>query len=397
MFKQFRNWLANNRRWLFSRYTKDSQATQEPESTLIELPQEIRNKLIDRIEALASNPDEQSAIADKLDEAFELWRANPENANNSIIILSSPVTAVSRILTETLENWAAQKQISLRPLPLKARPDRIDTIKSKLKYYLEKEFTETVGTDRSEVLVIPNLNWCFLRSLEGLDGIEYLQSRLYDGFKDRFWIIGAGQVAWEYLNSVSSIKAYCSEVFTLPTLSSEQLQEWFDPIVNDLEIAFDNPRIDQKILDGDQDNKTNYFDRLADISDGSSIIAVQSFLKSLGYQEVEQEETLPDYIQEYEPQKLSKKVIIAQIPQLPELPALEQTDRYLLYSLLLHGDLTISALAESLGDPQAEVQARVQVLRHQGVVQQKEKIIKINPIHYPNIKKELTSNNFAIN
>ncbi len=397
MFKQFRNWLANNRRFLFSRYTKDSQETQEPERSLIELPQEIRAKLIERSEALPSNPGDQKAIADKLNEAFELWRANPENANNSIVIISSPVTAVSRILAETLENWAEQKQIPIRLMPLKARPDHVDMIKSKLKHYLEPELVEEdAETHQSEVVVIPNLSWCFLRSLDGLEGIDYLQSRLFDSFKDRFWIIGGGQVGWKYLNSVCNIEAYCGEVFTLPALNSEQLQEWFDPIVNDLDITFDSPRIDQKILDGDKDNKTNYFNRLADISNGVSTVAVQGFLKSIRYQETEAEQRLPDKLEAYELQKSPQKIIVAQIPKLPELPELEPADRYLLYSLLLHGDLTISALAESLGDLQAEVQARVQVLRHQGVVEQRGKMIKINPIHYPNIKKELTSNNFVI-
>lgn len=55
MFQQFRDWLSNNRHFLFSRYTKDARETQEPELTLIELPKEIRCLLIDRIENLASN------------------------------------------------------------------------------------------------------------------------------------------------------------------------------------------------------------------------------------------------------------------------------------------------------------------------------------------------------
>ena len=384
MLKGFKNWLANSRRFIFKRYTKDSLKTQEPERTLVKLPPEIRIKLIDGVENLPVNPADREALVDKLNEVYEAWQANPMNTNNSLVVLSSPVTAVSRILTETLENWAQQKQIQFRPLPFEARPEIADTIKSKLQHYLEEEFVEAaIGSHQAEVVVIPNLSWCFLRSLEGLEGIEYLQSRLYDGFKDRFWIIGAGQVGWEYLNSVSSIEAYCQQVFTLPALNGKQLQDWLQTVVNQLNIAFDDPELNLQILENDKDNRTNYFERLADISRGVSTVAVQAFLKSIHYEEADAERDI-------------KSSIIAKVPKLPELSELDQSQQYLLYSILLHGDLTISALTESLGDDKSEVQAKVQLLRHQGVVEQQGKITKINPIHYPNVKQELASNNFVI-
>ena len=397
MLKQFRNWLANNRSFLFSRYTKDALETQEPERTLIELPPEIRQKLVNKTENLPSSTGDREAITEKLNEMFELWRDNPENANNSLVVLSSPVAAVSRILTEALEDWAEQKQIPIKLLPLKARPEMADTIKTKLKQYLEEEFVEdAIGTHQPEVVVIPNLSWCFLRSWLGLEGIEYLQSRLSDGFKDRFWIIGGGQVGWEYLNSVSNIEAYCGEVLTLPALTPEQLQEWLKPVIDELNMAFDDPSMDKKILEGDKDNKTYYFERLADVSEGVSTVAMQAFLKSIHYEELEESESeFEKKLQESKSEP--KKAVIAKVPKLPELPELEPADQYLLYSLLLHGDLTISALAESLGDSISQVRARVQVLRQEGIVEQRQKILKINPIYYPKIKRELANNNFVIN
>lgn len=383
MLEGFKDWLANSRRFLFKRYTKDSIETQEPERNLIQLPPEIRRKLVDRVAKLPINPGDREAISTKLDEVYETWKANPVSTNNSMVVLSSPVTSVSRILSETLSSWAEQKQISFRPLPLKARPEIADTIKSKLQHYLEEEFVEEAIADRqSEVVVMPNLSWCFLRSWQGLEGIEYLQSRLHDGFQDRFWIIGAGQVSWEYLNSVSNIEAYCKEAFTLPALSAEQLADWLQPIIEELNITFADPELNRQILDNDKDNRTHYFECLADISQGVSNVAVQAFLKSIHYEEDEEQRN---------------PTIVAQTPQLPELPELDSSEQYLLYSILLHGDLTISALAESLGDGESEVQAKVQALRHQGVVEQRGKIVKINPIHYPNVKRELANNNFVIN
>ncbi|WP_319419616.1 winged helix-turn-helix domain-containing protein [Pleurocapsa sp. FMAR1] len=398
MFKGFKSWLADNRNFVFSRYTKDSEKTQEPEKSLIELSPEVRKKLVEDTENLSSNPADKKAIVDALDEAFERWQANPNNNNNSIVILSSPVAAVSRILSETLEDWTKQKQIPMKLLPLQARPVAAEKIKSKLEHYLKQQQPEDdEPEEQSEVIAIPNLSWCFLRSLEGLEGIEYLQSLLCDGSKNRFWIIGGGEVGWEYLNSVCNLEAYCGKVMTLPEIEPEEFQDWLEPIIKNLDITFDKPGIDKRLLEGDKSNKTNYFNRLADISEGISTVAVQAFLKSIHHKEIDEVEDFLKDIETDVEHKLSEKVVVAQTPHLPDLADLESADQYLLYSLLLHGDITISALAESLGDEQSQVQNRVQVLRNKGVVEQQEKVIKINPIHYPKIKRELAQNNFVIN
>ena len=388
MFKRFTSWLKNRRHFIFSWYTKDSQETQEPERSLVELPKEVREKIVNAVENLPSNSADTEAIASALDEAFALWQEDPNNATNSVVILSSPVTAVSRVLSETLQEWAKQKQVPMKLLPFTARPDAIESIKSKLEHYIERKSTQNYSeTQKLEIVVIPNLSWCFLRSLEGLEGIDYLRSLLCDGSKNRFWIVGSGQVGWEYLNSMYNLEAYCGRVDSLPAIAPEKLQEWLDPIIDELNITFDEPRIDKQLLDGDKDNKAHYFDLLADISQGISIVAVQGFLKSIHHQEVDgEDESLPQ-----------EKILVAQTPKLGKLPTLESADRYLLYSLLLHGDLTLATLAASLGDDQAEVQARVQVLRRQGVIEQRERVLKINPIYYPQLKRHLAVNNFIIN
>ena len=382
--ERFRNWLADRRNFLFSRYTKDKKETQEPERSLIQLPSDLRKKLVEAVESLPSNPADKEAIASALDEAYELWREDPNNADNSIVILSSPVASVSRILSETIEEWTKQKHTSFKLLPLEARPYSIEVITSKLKHELEpKEEDE----DKTEIVVIPNLSWCFLRSLEGLAGIEYLQSLLCNGSVNRFWIIGGGEVGWQYLSSVCAIEAYCGEIFMLPAIAAERLQSWLEPIVDELNIIFDKPRIKKQILDGDKDNKTNYFERLADISNGVATVAIQAFLQSIYYEEAEE-------ANQTEPKQDN---LVAQTPKLPSLPELKSADQYLLYSLLLHGDLTIAALAESLGDLESEVQGRVQLLRRKGIIEQRDKILKINPIYYPRIKQRLAANNFIIN
>ena len=387
MFQKFKSWLVNKRNFLLSWYTKDSEETQEPERSLVDLPQEVREKLVAAIDKLPSNPADIEAIVSKIDESFNYWHQNPNNADNCLVILSSPVTALSRILSEALDEWTQQQPVKLRLLPLSKRPTEITTIKAKLEHYLQSNQSEP---QLKEIVIIPDLSKYFLRSMEGLAGIEYLQSLLSDNSQHRFWIIGINHIGWEYLNCLYHLKAGCQEAFSLPAISAEQLSAWLSAIVDELDIAFAKPRLEKKMLDGDgdKDNQTYYFKRLASISQGVSIVAVQSFLESICYQELDQ----PESKNHSQP-----NVLVAEIPELPNLPALESADQYLLYSLLLHDDLTISALAESLADEEQTVQARVQILRRQGIIQQQNEILKVNPLYYLQLQQYLESNNFIVN
>ena len=392
MLKRFSNWLHQQRHFVFPWYSQDAEKPQAPERSLVKLPPKIRKKLVAAIDNLPDNTTEIDAIVSKVEESFNYWRNNRDYVNNCLVILSSPVTAVSRILSAALEEWTQEQSVKLRLLPLDKRPTEIATIKSKLEHYLQPNPPQPNQSEvqPAELIVIPNLSWYFLRSLEGLAAIEYLQSLLSDGSQDRFWIIGVNHISWEYLNCLYHLEAACQAVLSLPALSAEQLSTWLAPIVEELDITFAKPRLEKKVLDGDgnKDNQTYYFNRLASISEGVSIVATQSFLESIGYQEIAESES----------ENGSKSnILVAETPQLPDLPNLEPADQYLLYSLLLHDDLTLSALAESLADEEQTVQARVQMLRRQGVIQQQNKILRINPLYYFQIQQYLESNNFIVN
>ena len=383
--KQFQTWLLEKRHLVFSWFYSDQQETPEPEETLAELPPPLAEKLIKATQNLPSNPADQEAVRSTLDSAFKQWRSHPQTADNSLAVLSSPVASVARILSESIEDWGAEHHIRVRLLQWIARPSDPENIRMRLQKQLGRGLS-TANPQQLEVVVIPNLSWCFLRCFEGLEGIEYLRDVLLQD-RSRFWVIGAGQIGWEYLHAVCNIKAYCEE-FILPDLNGEQLQKWFAPIVSELNITFSQPRFNHKPKE-DQDPQASYFEKLASISQGVSTVAVQIFLRSIHTEATENSQA------EIQKER-SPSLLQAQIPSLPDLPDLEPDDHYLLYSILLHGDLTMSSLANSLGEEQSVIQSRVQVLRRAGVIEQQNEMITVNPIHYPKLNRELTSNNFII-
>ena len=381
VLQRFKTWIFESRSFIFSWYTQDRNQLQEPTESLAELPPPLRENLVVATNELADNPADTEAIRNSIDEAFERWRDRPQTAENSIVILTSPVMVVSRIIITILENWVESKQVSVNILPWNERPADANSIQPKLEQHLAKATRENIDK-QPEVIVIPNLGWCFLRSMDGLDGIDYLQEMLLRD-RSRFWIIAAGQITWDYLNSITDIEADCGRVSRLPNVEPNSLKEWFKPVITQLDITFADPRLESQILEGDKDAETIYFEDLASISRGVSAIALQAFLASIGYQTRDDE-------------KEQQGILQAQSPELPNLPDLESAHHYLLYFLLLHGDITLPALAYSIGDKESKVRKRIKFLRQEGLVEEKEEILKVNPIYYPKLKQELLNNNFVI-
>ena len=412
IWEQVKTWLFNNGRFLLFWYSKTDKAIELIKQSDNELPPPLRAKLVEATENLSINENNLEAISSAVDSAFEKWMNSAEGMNNSIVILSSPVTPVALILSASIEQWAKQKDVSMRLLPWNERPSDFTDIASKLEHSLESKSNEL---EKAEIVVIPNLCWCFLRSLDGLEGIDYLQSLL---LKDstpqntkyrRFWIIGAEQTAWKYLDYVCNLKAYCGQSFVLPRLKGEELQEWLEPVVSELEIQFCQPNSDEENEEEGEDAKTKYFNKLADVSEGVSTVALEVFKQSISHQtleeETENEENLDELLAKKEAENKeetdeettkSEKSLITINPSLPKLPFLEASYLYILYSLLLHQNLTLSALAESLGDESSEVQAKVQILRRQNIIRQEKEVLQINPLYYPQLKQELANNNFII-
>lgn len=337
--------------------------------------------MIATLQKLPSHPASQDAIHSALDQALEQWRSHPLPANNSIVILSSPVTAVSRLLTDCSEHWATQQQIPIRLLEWIGRPDASATIQTKLQQQLGRGLSPT-ASGQLEVVVIPNLSWCFLRSVDGLTGIDYLQDMLLPD-ASRFWVLGSGQVAWQYLKAVCHLEAYCGETLFLPKLKGEQLQNWLRGIVSQFDLQFDQFGNNASQQKEDANPETHYFEQLAAVSKGVSTVAIQVFLRSISYESRSEKSE-------------AVGILKGRTPTLPNLPDTDEDDDYLLYSLLLHDGITLAGLAESLGDEPSTLKYQIQELRQAGLIEQHDQMLRINPIHYPHLKRKLAVNNFAI-
>ena len=473
--RSFRKWLIGQRYFRVAWFAKDEQILPDPEEALANLPKAIADNIVAETDHLPVPSHYEAAVVEVLKQTISQWKKRPSMVPNSIVVLGHPISSISRILLSSIEKYNNEEEIDDQALEVNLldwveRPPKTNSIAKQIKQKLGRPEHEDIddykdGSDISKedmsalnLAIIPNLGWCFLRSVEGLEGIDYLQDTLLRD-RSQFWIIGSGQVGWDYLNSTLKLNAYCGSVIELPALTGEQIQDWLTPLVEKFEIAFSDAAIHKRMeqaqsllseakesiehpaaaisdltqevsatvhasirtlknevfstedTDEDTTARRDYFDRLADISDGVAIVTLQLFIKSLRYKVVEEERAeKPDVFGDIPPRldsdgKEDKTLrpeikgdrrLVAVTPKLPPLPELSQSDMYLLYSLMMHGDLTIVAVAESLGDAPQIANNRVQFLRKAGIIEQRGEVVKVNPIHYPKLRRELARNNFII-
>jgi len=351
--------------------------------TLQDLPRSTTNKLIKRIESLSTHPTHQSVVQTALQEALSTWRK--DETANSLVILGKPVEAISQTLQETLTNSQSEAIEIINPLPQSIQLTDPSAITAQLKQAFGKKAGEQEhGGKRQIVMVIPDLSWYFLRCVQGWEGVTYLRDLVMEDHS-RFWLIGCNQWTWQYLSYVCQIDAYFEQVQQLPTVSGEEIQAWLTPIAEEISVDISE---DESTKNGQKNKSQSYFDRLADLALGINAVAVQLWLSSLKYSPSD-------------PQAAPlKEEILGKIqhttPALTDLPKLTADDRYLLFSLLLHGQITLPCLALSLGATQSIVQSQVQVLLRSGVIWRQRELLTVNPAHYPKLRWELIHNNFFI-
>jgi hypothetical protein len=270
---------------------------------------------------------------------------------------------------------------------------------------LQQEIAPTADdTPPHQLRVIPDLSWCFLRCLYGLDGVEWLQETLFQD-QSQFWLIGCNDWAWQYLNCVYQWEAYFEALLELPALKPLEIKQWLQPVMEQLAFNFEDQTDSSHSEDSEDeawDSKAErkYFERLAKVSLGTRPTVAQLWLNSLRQQAPEEQQETPEA--HISAESASQSIILARV-DLPKLPQLTKADRYLLFSLGLHGSMTLNQLALSLGDRitlvaagEGQVQAQVQVLQRAGLIQNQQGWLSIAPIHYPRLEGNLEDNQFLV-
>ncbi|MDJ0571932.1 MAG: hypothetical protein QNJ53_23205, partial [Pleurocapsa sp. MO_192.B19] len=191
------------------------------------------NQVKRQIASLTTHPVQQSEIVDTFTSALARWQEQPEG-NNNLVILSSPVAPLTKVINELLANLEAESLIETKSLTWQARLHDYRQIKSELLASIQNANASTEATsDCYKLMVISRLECFFLRCIGGLEAIEVLRD-LIASDSARFWLIGCNSWAWQYLERIYQISAYLTNTVFLPSLNQEQMQEWLQPLMAEI-------------------------------------------------------------------------------------------------------------------------------------------------------------------
>ena len=356
----------------------------------------------------------QQSIREALTEAIQEWQLDPELENNSLVVLGRSVEDLAPILKASLQAGEAgmpdcevrfflggyQRPASVLEIPqhlrreLEPKPDEGKEQKGGISQNAGCiNAAPVTQADLEEqalpvVMVVPSLEQCFLRCIQGWEGIEYLQAMATQD-TSKFWVFGCNHWAWAFLERVCKISAYLERTVALPKLSGEALQAWLEPLQEtELEtvVGDDESRPQLTVELGPE----THWNSLSSTASGIASTAAQLWLQALKLKAIcmTEEGVLADELEQVE--------LLCSKPTHPSLMSLEVMDRYMLHSLLIHREMTRSQLALSLGEAERTIRSRLQVLRREGIIRQRGRRFSVHPAHYPKIYSELSNNNFLV-
>ncbi|MEM6522040.1 MAG: hypothetical protein AAF892_18240 [Cyanobacteria bacterium P01_D01_bin.71] len=380
-------------KWLVEQWF--SSATPETQEHWDVVPPGIIQALDNQLTALPPPPPYQKSIQLAAREALKAWQTSPETASNCLVVLGSPVDAIPDIIKNSLQDYLLDCDVNFVLSDYQRSPQALaitDHLRQQLTPIASQQPAEPpvsmsssdLQNYRPSVLVIPSLEPCFLRCIQGWEGIEYLQNQIAQN-SAHFWVLGCNHWAWVFLDKVCQVSAYLEQTLPLPKLTGEALSQWLHPLLNN-KIECEDESLTVRVTADDD----LYWEALAKLSNGSATAAAQLWLQSLRVDadQLTAEGTLP-------PDTQTLDIVMAK-PALPSLAKLETLDRYLLHTLLIHGQLTRPHLALSLGENERIIRSRVQVLEREGIIRQTAQQLTVHPACYPKLYSELSNNNFLI-
>lgn len=325
----------------------------ESESGSSALSENAKLHLQQVIAALAVPESYRQEIVRAVGAAIAQW-SDRADAPNRLAILSVPIEPLNRILPEAIASSSTEHSFPLTIFP--AEPSGHPAARV-------EQFIAELGSEK-QLVMIPSLSRCFLRCIGELDGIEALQKAAFRN-PQHFWLVGCNRWAWQYLHKTHQLRADFEQTLELPLLLSRDLQTWLEPAAAEVDLELES-----------ETEAQDYFEQLAELSLGLSSVAGKLWLNSLRDRETE-----------------SSRIGWCK-PERPKLPKLEMSDRYLLYSLLLHEALALPELALSLGDSENLVRASLQRLQQLDLLKIHRGLFSVNPLHYPKLLADLGQNNF---
>lgn len=377
--------------WLRKSSSEVKKTTSELEAQLnenegIKIPATLTERLLSKIYSLPIYHCQSTIIVDRFLEKVSLWSENEDFLNyNSLMVLGEVTENFNSIIQHSLARQEIKEFLNTLDIEIIYFNSHQGNVDHNIDYF-DQKISDLKSLSGRKIIVIDNITDYFSRSVKGLQLLEHF-FEFYLEDKEKFWLIGCHHWLYLFLDKIYRITAYFQDSITLTSLSWENLQEIFEPVLEIINFEWDNLSIFNIELPSNKEenfNKTKeiYFKKLAILSQGSLTLSIELFLRSLRYYTTEEDNAI-------------EKIKIT-APDLPNLPNINQLDRYLLYCVGLHKTISKDNLIMILAEHKTQIINQLNHLLQVELIEYNQGIIKLNYLYYLTLVKNLKDNRFPV-
>jgi hypothetical protein len=245
------------------------------------------------------------------------------------------------------------------------------------------------------IQVIPRLERFYLRHEHGLTLIRTMIEKLVSGQRI---LIGCDSWAWAFLQRATGIENILGTPMTFASFDSQRLDGWLRlrcdlEETEILQVRDDKPVFASSPSDGAKDSENSspktslLIRRLAARSRGNLGVAAALWNSSLRY--------------DSESGQMSRRTIWVESPDNLELPkpmpdCSQDSRRFVLHTILLHGGLPFAILAKLLPFSHDTIRRQVIELQRTGVIGVQNGLLQVSQTCYPDVRNELNKEGFLV-
>lgn len=299
---------------------------------------------------------------ESLNAAFERWKEHQEST--SVLIVGDRGIGKSHLIRQFIENH------SLNAISIKLRPG--DTSEKKVRETLSAHFSEDEVLSKKDlgdilssippqVIVLENLENCFLRQVGGFDSLEFMINSVTRTSTHHLWLLTFTPYAWTIAKSaITGADCFTQQIY-LNGMSEDQIRDLIlkrHGSEKELPLDFSSLSFQQKRgvisykekLSLEEKQRKLYFRILWDYTGGNPRQALYFWKTSLTWENQQ------------------AKVSLFEIPEHEGLSELSDGSLMILAALIEHNGLTLRWLAKVMNESISVTRRRVEQLMPYGIV-----------------------------
>ncbi len=243
-------------------------------------------------------------------------------------------------------------------------------------------------TERPPTLfLIDDLHRLMVRSVAGLSAVRTVLEIFQTAAERHCFVIGFHAPSWAYLEATAvglDLEMFRSRI-TLPRVSGEWLRAWFDAGLKEAGYVADYRRLQRHRTESTDALGTQYFQLLAEESQGNPGVALRFWLESL-------RKPVSDGSEGDGPK--TAMVTLFTAPTLRDLADCSDLSLFVLKALWVHGELSLRHLARTLNQPQGMLREVCSNLQDLGTLLQEDGTYTVDSRWQPAVHRLLHQKHF---